>query len=77
MQVGRNLSKGLQIVVQARKIKIFRVMGEVRSYSGISEISNTIQQLLCLKFMSKNVLFNEIFYKNASFIRLDQYLPAT
>jgi hypothetical protein len=77
MQVGRNLSKGVQIVVQARKIKIFRVMGEVRSYRGISEISNTIQQRLCLKFMSKNGLFHEIFSKNASFIRLDQYLPAT
>lgn len=77
MQVRRNLSKGLQIVVQARKIKIFRVMGEVRSYSGISEISNKIQQLLCLKFMSKNVLFNKISYKNTSCIRQDRYLPIT
>jgi hypothetical protein len=64
-------------VVQAQKIKLLRVTGGVRPYRRISGISNTIQQYLCVKLMSKNVLFNKNPYNTASFIRLDQYLPVT
>jgi hypothetical protein len=77
MQAARNLTQIVHILLQARKITLSRVTGEMRPYRGISGISNKIQQLLCLKFISKNLLFSKISSKNPLFIRLDHYLPLT
>ena len=77
MQGARNLTEIVHIVLQTRKITRFRVTGGVRPYRRISGISNKIQQLLGVKFMSKNGLSHKISYKNTSCLRQDRYLPVT
>jgi hypothetical protein len=75
MQVTRNLSKRLKIVVQIPKITFLWGTGGVRPYHGISGISNTIQHCVCLKVRSKNRLFYKFVDINISFTLADQSRP--
>jgi hypothetical protein len=66
----------VQIVVKARKNKVFRVSGGVRPSSEIARISNKIHKQLLTRLLSKNALFSKNPYIIALFIQVKPNPPA-
>lgn len=77
MHTGMNVSMRGHIVIQARKITVFRGTGGVRPSLEISRMFSNICSHVPVWFLSKNAPVNKNPLNTPLFISVNHSLPAT